>query len=55
MWEPTFAGYRRRLDVVEYQGKRHDVPHDAARLLALVRDIELEDRIILDRTDNVPY
>jgi hypothetical protein len=55
MREPTFGGYKRRLDATEYRGKRHDVPRDVARLLELVRDIELEDRIILDRTDNVSY
>ncbi len=55
MREPTFGGYKRRLDAVEYRGKRHDVPRDVTDLLALVRDIELEDRIILDRTDNVSY
>ncbi len=55
MREPTFGGYKRRLDAVDYRGKRHDVPHDVASLLALVKDIELEERIILDRTDNVSY
>lgn len=53
MWDRSFDGYRRRVDAWEYRGKRRDMPHDAARLLELVRDIELEDRIILDRTDNV--
>lgn len=55
MWDRSFEGYRRRVDGWEYRGKRRDMPHDAARLLELVRDIELEDRIILDRTDNAPY
>lgn len=55
MREPTFGGYKRRLDAVDYHGKRHDVPHDVERLLELVRDIELEDRIILDRTDSAAY
>lgn len=52
MWVPTFEGYRRRLDGFEYRAKRRDVPKDVAVLLELARDIELEDRIILDRTDN---
>lgn len=55
MREPTFGGYKRRLDAVDYHGKRHDVPHDVARLLELAQAIELEERIILDRTDNVSY
>ena len=55
MREPTFGGYRRRLEATEYVGKRRDVPHDAARLLELALAIELEERIILDRTDNVSY
>lgn len=55
MREPTFGGYKRRLDAYEYRARRHDVPHDVAALLALARDIELEERIILDRTDNVSY
>lgn len=55
MREPTFSGYKRRLDAYDYRAKQRDVPRDAASLLALVRDIELEDRIILDRTDNVTY
>ena len=50
-----FEGYRRRLDGFEYRGKRHDVPRDVARLLELARAIELEERIILDRSDNVMY
>ncbi len=54
MWDRSFEGYRRRVDAWEYRSKRRDVPRDAARLLELVRDIELEDRIILDRTDNAP-
>lgn len=53
MRDPSFGGYKRRLEAYDYRAKRNDVPHDAAALLALVRDIELEDRIILDRTDNV--
>lgn len=55
MREPTFGGYKRRLDAYEYQAKRRDVPHDVASLLELARDIELEERIILDRMDNVSY
>lgn len=55
MWDRSFHGYRRRVDAWEYRSKRRDIPHDAARLLELALDIELEERIILDRTDNVPY
>ena len=55
MWDRSFEGYRRRVDAWEYRAKRRDLPADAARLLALARDIELEERIILDRTDNVAY
>lgn len=51
----TFGGYKRRLDALEYRAKRHDVPQDAARLLELVRELELDDRIILDRMDSVSY
>lgn len=47
-----FRGYVRRLDGWEYRAKRLDIPKDSAALLALARDIELEERIILDRTDN---
>lgn len=49
----TFEQYVRRVDGLEYRRKRRDVPRDAGALLALVRDLELEERIILDRTDNV--
>lgn len=52
MREPTFEGYRRRIDAVEYRAKRRDVPRDVATLLELAGVIELEDKIILDRTDN---
>lgn len=55
MWDRSFEGYRRRVDAWEYRSKRRDIPRDAERLLELARDIELEDRIILDRTDNVTY
>lgn len=55
MWDRSFDGYRRRVDALEYRRKHRDVPHDAARLLELARDIELEERIILDRTDNASY
>ncbi len=47
-----FRGYCRRLDGFEYRAKRLDVPRDSARLLELAQVIELEERIILDRTDN---
>lgn len=47
-----FRGYVRRLDGWEYRAKRLDMPRDSAALLELARDIELEERIILDRTDN---
>lgn len=51
-----FGQYRRRVDEgLDYRGRRRDTPHDVTALLALARDIELEERIILDRTDNVPY
>ena len=50
----SFDQYRRRVDGLEYRRRREDVPRDAGALLALVRDIELEERIIIDRTDNVP-
>lgn len=43
-----FEGYRRRVDAFDYRAKRRDVPHDMAELLALSRDIELEDIIIVD-------
>lgn len=55
MWDRSFDGYRRRVDAWEYRAKRRDIPRDAAHLLELARDIELEERIILDRTDNVAY
>jgi hypothetical protein len=48
---PTFDGYSRRLDVFDYRAKRKDVPHDVDRLLELARDIELEDKIIIDSED----
>lgn len=51
----SFDEYRRRVDALEYRRKREDVPRDAASLLELARAIELEERIILDRTDNVSY
>lgn len=51
MWDPSFAGYQRRLDVFDYRGKHRDLPRDIGNLLALARDIELEDKIILDRSD----
>ncbi len=50
-----FDQYRRRVDGFEYRAKRRDVPRDVALLLELARDIELEERIILDLTDNVMY
>lgn len=52
MWDRSFKGYCRRVDGWDYRAKRRDVPHDAATLLELARDIELEERIILDRTDS---
>lgn len=52
MWDRSFNGYKRRLDVFDFHGKHRDLPRDIERLLALARDIELEDKIILDRSDN---
>lgn len=49
MGQVDWAGYRRRLDAFEYQPKRRDVPHDVGELLELVREIELSDKIIVDR------
>jgi hypothetical protein len=51
----SFEQYRRRVDALEYRGKRRDMPRDVSRLLELAQAIELEERIILDRTDNVSY
>lgn len=50
-----FQGYKRRLDAWEYRAKRRDMPRDVGTLLELARDIELEERIILDRSDNASY
>lgn len=50
-----FEGYKRRVDGWEYRAKRRDVPRDVARLLELARAIELEDRISLDKMENVSY
>jgi len=47
-----FRGYVRRVEGTEYRGKRQDLPRDSAALLELAQAIELEERIILDRTDN---
>lgn len=55
VWDRSFDGYRRRVDAWEYRSKRRDMPRDADRLLELARDIELEERIILDRKDSVSY
>ena len=55
MWDRSFDGYRRRVDAWEYRSKLRDLPRDAARLLELAQAIELEERIILDRTDSVAY
>ena len=55
MWDRSFDGYRRRVDAWEYRSKQRDLPRDAARLLELAQAIELEERIILDRTDSVAY
>lgn len=50
-----FDQYRRRVDGFEFRARRRDMPRDVALLLELARDIELEERIILDLTDNVMY
>jgi hypothetical protein len=44
-----FDGYCRRLDAFEYRAKRHDVPHDVVQLLGLASDLDLEDKITVDR------
>lgn len=49
MGQVDWAGYRRRLDAFEYRAKRQDVPRDVGELLELVREIELSDKIIVDR------
>jgi hypothetical protein len=43
-----FDGYRRRIDAFDYRARRHDLPHDVVELLALSRDIELSDKIVVD-------
>ncbi len=49
MWLLSFAGYRRHVDDAgDGRLKRRDVPHDVTELLALVRDLEFEDKIIVD-------
>ncbi len=45
----TFNSYCRTQADFDYRAKLRDIPRDMASLLALARDIELEDRIILDR------
>lgn len=37
----TFSQYRRRLDVFDYQPRRHDVPRDITELLILVEPINI--------------
>jgi hypothetical protein len=43
-----FEAYMRRVDGFDYRAKRRDMPQDIAELLELAREIELEDRIIVD-------
>ncbi len=47
-----FEGYRWFCADFDYQPRRHDLPHDFAELLELSREIELTDKIMLDRSDN---
>lgn len=49
MGQVDFGGYARRVDAMDYRAKRHDVPHDVVELLELTREIELSDKIIVDR------
>ncbi len=49
MWLLSLAGYRRHVDDAgDGRLKRRDVPHDVAELMELARDIEFEDKIIVD-------
>lgn len=46
-----YAAYRRWLDDAgDYRAKRRDTPRDMAQLQRLASDIDLEDKIIVDRT-----
>lgn len=49
MHDVDFAGYCRRVADFEYRAKRHDVPHDVVQLLGLASDLDLEDKITVDR------
>lgn len=47
------GGYRQQVDGErEYRFRHRDTPKDARELMALARDIEWEDKIILDRSHN---
>lgn len=47
-----FGWYRRRVNGWEDSRLKHrGLPHDSAELLALALELELIDRIIVDRTD----
>ncbi len=49
MWQLSLGGYRRHVDDAGVgKLKRRDMPHDVTELLALVRDLEFEDKIIVD-------
>lgn len=49
MWRVDFDGYRRRIDGWDFRAVRHDVPRDFGLLLAECDDLELTDKIIVDR------
>jgi hypothetical protein len=47
-----FEGYQWFCADFAYKARRDDLPHDLAELLELSREIELMDKIMLDRLDN---
>ena len=46
-----WRGYRRRLDCFEYRPRQRDLPRDVVELMELAREIELTDKIIVDREE----
>jgi len=47
-----FEGYQWFCADFAYKARRDDLPHDFAELLELSREIELTDKIVVDRSDN---